>query len=132
MKTYRRLTSLLLLLILGSVLGAEAVGYLDAHSAPCSEVVISSHLSSNESASTEPALENAAIDCNHSEHHSASSKCSDPCHTGQSHFGHSLYNTSQANMYFLSGSSSDIKNSASSSATQGPVIEGPRKPPRKS
>jgi hypothetical protein len=110
-KIYRRLTSIVLLFFLGAVLGAEAVGFSDFHNSARAEY---------------------NYDINHEHDHASdsASHCSDPCHTGQSHFGHSLYNTAELRVQFLLDSSTEVKNSRSQSALQGPVLEGRRKPPR--
>ena len=132
MKIYRRLTSILLLFLLGSVLGAEAVGFSDDHAIPCVEISVVENADFSHSDSQIAQQEISGIHNNHEHSKDSSSNCSDPCHTGQSHFGHSLYNTTQSQVSFPADSSAEVKKSTSDFAIEGPVLEGPRKPPRHS
>lgn len=59
-----------------------------------------------------------------------SQKCSDPCHVGQSHFGHCSFLAANSALNYPAFSHSCLKSFLSLIMVEGPTLEGLRRPPR--
>lgn len=73
----------------------------------------------------------AASDCGSAGHsHATAEHCADPCHAGKTHFGHSSFLSSRTTVFLGAGTQVSTPIPASFAGTEGPALEGPRKPPR--
>ncbi len=116
MATLKTYISALLLLTFAFVLVEESHGDLsEAHIFTC-EVVSSS---------------NSILDCDTPEK-AEPTKCSDPCHAGQAHFGHGHFLEGSAKLNILIVGPVIVDSAFSHDIFESPFLDGPRRPPRQS
>lgn len=118
MKRFRLFVNICLIAILSSSFGVEFVAIQDTADALSTSVV-------EVEASVASKATNA--DAHHND-----SDCSDPCHVGQCHFGHCSFAFAQSGLNYSILANSSLSVFSVDTLTDGPVLEGPRRPPKNS
>ncbi|MBX3040295.1 MAG: hypothetical protein KF789_06260 [Bdellovibrionaceae bacterium] len=116
----RVLISTFMLIVLGLSLGAEALVSAEPMD-PC-EVTLGSETLSDHEAIQNPPSERAS-------HHGAE-QCPDPCHTGQSHFGHGSFLAMASEFQWNAVDTLQGKNAFIESFHDDPALKRLRRPPR--
>ena len=121
MGVHKVVISFTLLLVLGFSVAAQAFGQ-DSHSPSCS---------------TDQVSEGALAECEHGSLASTSASethtpqhCHDPCHLGQSHFGHCSALLQSYSMPYLTIDESGLLGTINQNLVKAPELDGPRRPPR--
>ena len=113
MKHFRFILTFLILFNLGLTLGADVFQKIE-HSSPGSH------------------QERSDVSCLDCETEHDQEACADPCHVGFCHLGHSPVTLTSSDVSYLTSSNNLDHGSSHYLPFDGPVIEGPRQPPRHS
>lgn len=122
-RNLRFFISTVLLLTFAFTLGEETFGASEHYLLICqSEFANSSQSGLDDFASQQ--------NCSEQGQERHSQKCSDPCHFGQSHFGHLSFFAANSVLSYPDITLFLSKFFFSQSMIEGPTLEGPRRPPR--
>ena len=113
----------LTLLSLGMTLGAEAFTQKSHFFSCLTEPTSSLHSQSKSSISQNKST---------SQSDQKENDCGDPCHLGNCHFGHCSFTISRHSIHYVSVELVSAKHSRCQVAVDDPLLEGPRRPPRRS